>query len=66
MKHPCTQTCPERDPFCRIHCQKFREYAAAKEAEREAKRKDSLIGDYITRAVWKNRRMVRKGKRRQP
>ena len=32
MKHPCTQTCPERDPFCRIHCPKFREYTAAKEA----------------------------------
>ena len=46
MKHPCTKECPDRTITCKSTCEKYKDYMAKTEKERQYRIAQHKINDY--------------------
>lgn len=44
IKHPCVKECPNRSTYCKLSCEKFRNYEEEKKLEYQ-ENKDRIIAD---------------------
>ena len=49
MRNPCTRDCPDRKPGC--ECEKRRAWKWQQEQAKEARRRSSIVDNYITESI---------------
>jgi hypothetical protein len=62
---PCTQDCPERDPYCHGTCNKYKVWAAKRAKEKEAyavQQERYMATSARKKALWKSYRRDHYGK----
>ena len=49
MRNPCTRDCPDRKPGC--ECEKRRAWKWQQAQAKEARRRDSIVDNYVTEMI---------------